>query len=62
MLREFLSRYNSIRNELINKKVEAFKNEQYKDAIKEYDCILDLWEKELREDTNNYIFNDEYCI
>ena len=59
---DFLSKNNSLRKELIEKKVECFSESEYKDIISEYDSILDEWEKELREDTTNYLFNDEYCL
>lgn len=28
----------------------------------EYDSILNEWENELREDTNNYLFNEEHAL
>lgn len=59
---EFLSKCNSLRNELLNKKIESFKDNEYQELIKAYDSILNNWEKELREDTDNYLFDDEYCL
>lgn len=59
---DFLSKYNSLRNELIKEKIESFTEQEYKEIIKEYDSILDEWEKELREDTENFLLNDEYCL
>lgn len=59
---DFLSRCNSIRNSLINKKINSFTDFQYATLIEEYDSILEGWEKELREDTKNYLFDDEYCL
>lgn len=59
---DFLSKYNTIRNEKIKSNVESFTEEEYQDIIKQYDNILDKWEKELKEDTNNYLLNDEFCL
>ncbi len=59
---DFLSRCNSIRNSLINKKINSFTDFEYAKLIEEYDSILNGWEKELREDTRNYLFDDEYCL
>lgn len=59
---EFLSRCNTLRNELLSKEIETFKEEEYHKLIKEYDSILNKWEKELREDIHNYLFDDEYCL
>ena len=56
---EFLSKCNTTRNELIDKEVSAFTEEEYKMLIEEYNMIIDEWEKELREDVNNYLFDDE---
>lgn len=58
----FLSKCNTLRNDLINKNVESFSEREYKELIIEYDSILEEWQTELREDTNNYLFNDEYCL
>ena len=49
---EFLSKYNTKRKELIEKGIKSFNDN-------EYELIIDEWEKELREDTNNYLFDDE---
>ena len=56
---EFLSKYNTKRNDLIEKGFKSFKKEEYSNIIKEYELIIDEWEKELREDTNNYLFDEE---
>ena len=37
----------------------SFSDEEYSFIIKEYDNIIDEWEKELRDDANNYLFNEE---
>ena len=58
----FLSRCNAIRNSLIDKGMKSFTNLEYEKLIEEYNLILDGWETELREDINNYLFNDEYCL
>lgn len=55
----FLSRCNTKRNELIEKGVSSFTKEEYNLLIKEYDLIIDEWEVELRNDLNNYLFDDE---
>lgn len=59
---EFLSKCNDTRNQLITKGVTAFTEAEYKKLIDEFDTILDEWEKELREDINNYLFNEEYTF
>ena len=56
---EFLSKYNTKRNELIEKGITSFNENEYANIIKDYETIIDEWEKELREDTNNYLFDDE---
>ncbi len=58
----FLSRCNAIINSLIDKGMKSFTNLEYEKLIEEYNLILDGWETELREDINNYLFNDEYCL
>jgi len=58
-LAEFLSKCNTIRNEHIEKGVTSFTTEKYNALLSEYDAIIDEWEKEIREDTNNYLFDDE---
>ena len=40
-------------------KKESFSDEEYNNIIAEYDDILNEWELELREDTDNYLFDDE---
>ncbi len=59
---EFLSKCNDTRNQLIAKGVTNFTEEEYNNLIKEFDNILDEWEKELREDVNNYLFDDEHAL
>ena len=56
---EFLSKCNSKRNFLIEKEIAFFSKNEYSNIIKEYETIINEWEKELREDTNNYLFSDE---
>ena len=58
-LAEFFSKYNDLRNDYINKDKKSFTKEEYNNIIVECDSILDEWEKEIREDTNNYLFDDE---
>lgn len=61
-MQEFLSKMIHERNELIEKDVKAFEQEKYDSIINEYDLILDEWEKEMKEDTNNYLYDDEYRL
>lgn len=56
---EFLSKCNKLRNELIEKGIKRFSKKEYEELINEYDSIIDEWEKELRNDINNYLFDDE---
>ena len=56
---EFLSKYNLKRNNLIENGVKSFNENEYSNIIKEYETIIDEWEKEIREDTNNYLLDDE---
>lgn len=58
-LSEFFSKYNNLRNDYIKEGKKSFTNEEYNNIISEYDSILVEWEKEIREDTNNYLFDDE---
>lgn len=58
-LSEFFSKYNNLRNNYINEGKISFTSEEYNNIIIEYDNILNEWEKELRNDTNNYLFDDE---
>lgn len=58
-LSEFFSKYNNLRNEYIDKGITSFSINEYNEIINEYDNIIDMWEKELRNDTNNYLFDDE---
>lgn len=58
-LSDFFTKYNNLRNKYIDKKIEGFNNDELSNIIKEYDTIIDEWECELRNDTNNYIFDEE---
>ena len=58
-LSNFFTKYNNKRNDYISENIESFTSEEYENIISEYDAILDKWEKELREDVNNYLFDDE---
>ena len=61
-MNDYLSNCNTLRNQLISEEVKSFTEFEYNKIIREYDSILDEWEKELREDVDNYLFNDEYCL
>lgn len=56
---EFLSKCNTRRNELIEKGIQCFSKEEYNYLIQEYETLIDEWELELRNDLNNYLFDDE---
>ena len=58
-LADFFTKYNNLRNEYINKGIERFDDNELSDIIKEYDSILDEWERELRCDTNNHMLDEE---
>ena len=58
-LSEFFTKCNNLRNSYIEKNIMSFSDEEYSFIIKEYDNIIDEWEKELRDDANNYLFNEE---
>lgn len=58
-LAAFFSKYNDLRNEYIEQGIKSFNDEEYNSIICEYDEIIDEWDKELREDINNYLFDDE---
>ena len=58
-LSDFFTKYNNLRNKYIDEKIERFNNDEVSNIIKEYDTIIDEWEYELRNDTNNYIFDEE---
>ena len=58
-MKEFLSKCNTIRNKLIDKNIYKFSDNEYQLLINEYDSILNNWEKELRNDVNNHLLNDE---
>lgn len=59
---KFLSRCNTLRNTLIEKGIKSFSADEYEELIKEYDTIIDEWENELRNDTDNYLFDEELCL
>lgn len=58
-LSEFFTKYNNLRNDYIKAKKDKFSENELNNIIKEYDNILNIWEEELRKDTNNYLFDDE---
>lgn len=58
-LSDFLSKCNDIRNQKIANKIDAFTSEEYNSLIQEYDSIISEWEEEIRDDTNNYLIDDE---
>ena len=58
-MQEFLSKCNFIRNEKIDAGIESFTKEEYSELIEEYDIILNKWEQEIKNDTNNYLIDDE---
>ena len=58
-LSDFFSKYNNLRNKYINEGKTSFSDEEYSNIIVEYDDILNEWEKELKKDTNNYLFDEE---
>ena len=58
-LSDFFKKYNELRNEYIQNGKERFSDIELSNMNKEYDAILNEWEKELREDTNNYLFDEE---
>lgn len=58
-MKEYLSKCNTIRNEMIVKGITKFSDEEYQTLINEYDLILDEWEQELKNDTNNHLLDDE---
>lgn len=58
-LSDFFSKYNNLRNNYINENKTSFSDEEYNDIIVEYDSILNEWEKEIKEDVNNYLLDDE---
>ena len=61
-MKDFLSNCIHERNVLINKNISSFTDAKYNLLISEYDEIINDWEIELKEDTNNHLFNDEYCL
>ena len=61
-LSEFLSNYNTRRNELIKQNIKHFSNEEYNQLINEYDSIINKWEQEIRNDLNNPLLAEETCL
>jgi len=57
-LSDFFTKYNNLRNNYIDKKIEKFSDNELSNIINEYDSIIDEWEYELKNDTNNHIFDD----
>ena len=58
-LSEFFTKHNDLRNQYIYEGKTAFDEQELSNIIKEYDSILDMWEQEIRDDTKNYLFDDE---
>ena len=59
LMAEFLTRYNNYRNELIQKGIEKFENQEYQKIIAEYEEIIKIWKKEWMNDKNNPQYEDE---
>lgn len=55
----FFNKYNDLRNSYIKHGIKSFNDKEYNEIICEYDNIINEWEKELKEDTNNYLFEEE---
>ena len=55
----FFTKYNNLRNEYIKSNITNFSEEELSNIINEYNDILNEWENELKNDTNNYLFDDE---
>lgn len=58
-LSDFFTKYNDLRNDYIDRKIEKFSDEELSNIINEYDNIIAEWEVELRSDLNNHLFDDE---
>lgn len=58
-LSEFFTKYNNLRNEYIDKRIDKFSDTELSKIIEEYDDILKEWEEELKNDLNNCLFDDE---
>jgi hypothetical protein len=56
---EFLSNCNLIRNKKIDDGIDRFTNEEYNALIEEYDNIINEWEQEIKNDSSNYLIDDE---
>ncbi len=61
-MKEFLSKCNTLRNNYIKQDFLSFSSGEYQNLISEYNSIIDEWEQELRDDINNYLFDDELCL
>lgn len=59
---DFLSAHNEIRKQKIKDGISLFTKEEYDEIIKQYDDIINEWEKELKADINNHLFEEEYCL
>ena len=55
---DIFSKYNTRRNELIEKGIDSFKLEELEEIYKEYESIINEWEIELKEEVDNYLFKD----
>lgn len=58
-LSSFFTKYNDLRNDYINAGKKKFSDKKLLSIINEYNAILDEWELELKNDTNNYLFDEE---
>lgn len=58
-LAHFFTKYNNLRNHYIESGKERFSDSELSNIINEYDNIINEWEIELRNDTDNFLFNDE---
>ena len=56
---EFLSKCNLIRNKKIDDGIDKFTNEEYNALVEEYDNIINEWEQEIKNDSSNYLIDDE---
>ena len=43
-MKEFLSKYNELRNQKIKQGYSSFSQDEYKSMIREYEIIIDEWE------------------
>lgn len=61
-LSDFLTKINNKRNEYIKAGKKSFSKEEYNSFISEYDNIINEWEIELKNDTKNHLFDEEYNL